>query len=168
MKLLTVLFALLVLTCINPVAAAPKDPAAALESDGLGQMKLGQPAAAVLKLLGEPEKKGKDVEWAATGEWVQEWDFPKQGLTLNMASGKKGGAKTVGTITAIGACKLATKRGIAIGSPLADVRKAYGNVESKEDGQTKDTFIAGSVYGGIIFSLKGGKVSKIFVGAAAE
>lgn len=61
----------------------------ALDNEALGKLKLGQKAVEVVALIGKPESKGEDTEWGATGEWVQEWRFDKQGLTLNLASAKK-------------------------------------------------------------------------------
>ncbi len=145
-----------------------KDAFDLLATESLGKIKMGLPAAAVVKALGEPEKKGTEQKEEATGDWTQDWSYSAQGLKLTMSSAKKGGAKTVSTITATGACKLTTARGIKIGSSLADLRKAYANVESKDDSQPGKTFVAGSIYGGVIFTLKGDKVSQIFVGAAAE
>lgn len=136
--------------------------------ESLGKLKLGSKGDEVIKLLGKPASKGKDVEWAAIGEWVQEWKFPEQGIQLNMASAKKGGTKTVLMITGTSACKLATAKGIAIGSSEADVKKAYGSVQDKENSEAGKTFVAGSIYGGVIFHFEKGKVSEIFIGAAAE
>jgi hypothetical protein len=85
-----------------------------------------------------------------------------------MASDKKGGAKTVFSLTASAGCQLATARGIKIGSPEASVRKVYAKERDKEQTPDGATFVAGSVYGGVIFSFKEGKVSQIFIGAAAE
>ncbi len=136
--------------------------------ESLGGLALGKKQDEVIKLLGKPASKGKDVEWEAIGEWVQEWEFPDQGISLNMASEKKGGAKTVLTITAGPKWALATKRGIRIGSTEAAVRKAYGSVEDKEASEAGKSFVAGSVYGGVIFSFEKGKVTGIFIGAAAE
>ena len=152
-------------------AACPCAPAADddfLEKETFGKIKLGQKAAELTAAVGKADSKGKDTEWAATGEWVQEWRFKTQGLTVNMASGKKDGAKTVHSLTATAPCPLATARGIRIGSTAAEVKKAYGKVEDKEQSEAGKTFVAGSVYGGIIFTLKDGKVSQIFLGAAAE
>lgn len=42
----------------------------ALDNEALGKLKLGQKAVEVVALLGKPESKGEDTEWAATGEWV--------------------------------------------------------------------------------------------------
>jgi len=139
-----------------------------VDHEALGKIKLGRKAAEVAALLGKPDSKGKDTEWDAIGEWVQEWRFKSQGLTLNMSSKSKAGAKTVLTITATAPCKLATARGIQIGSTIAAVTKAYGKVHDKEGSVPGKTFVAGSVYGGVIFTFTGGKVSRIFIGAAAE
>lgn len=140
----------------------------ALDNEALGKLKLGQKAAEVAALLGKPESKGEDTEWAATGEWVQEWRFEKQGLTLNLASEKKGGAKSVLTITAEAPSPLSTTRGIRIGSTSAEVTRAYADVQDKEQSEPGKTFVADSIYGGVSFTFTKGKVSQIFIGAAAE
>ncbi|MBL9146891.1 MAG: hypothetical protein JNM99_24625 [Verrucomicrobiaceae bacterium] len=139
-----------------------------LDNDGLGSLKLGQTAAQVTDLLGAPKSKGKDQLWEAIGEWVQDWEFPAHGLTVAMASTSKSGAKTIHSLTAKQGCTLSTARGIKVGSPEEDVRTAYKNAEDKEQSKKGETFVAGSVYGGVIFTFKNGKVSEIFVGAAAE
>ncbi len=153
-----------IVACFNALGADDRW----VDNEALGKIKLGRKAADVTALIGKPDSKGKDTEWDAIGEWVQEWRFKSQGLTLNMASGSKGGAKTVLTITAEAPSKLATARGIHIGSMIAEVTKAYGKVQDREQSVAGKTFVAGSVYGGVIFTFTGGKVSKIFIGAAAE
>ena len=150
--------------CVTTLRAEDK----LLEGESLGKITLQQKADKLTTLIGKPEGKGKDVMWEAIGEWVQEWSYPAQGLELNMASEKKGGAKSVLTITATAPCKLATKRGIKIGSSIAEVNKAYQDVHDKEQSVPGKSFVAGSVYGGVIFTFKDGKVVTIFVGAAAE
>lgn len=141
---------------------------APLENESLGKLKLGTKATEVTTLLGKPDSKGKDTEMGATGEWVQQWQYKSQGLAFDMASGAKGGAKSISSITATAPCKLATSRGIHLGSTLAEVAKAYGKFHDKEQSVAGKTFVAGSVYGGVIFTFAGGKVSQIFIGAAAE
>jgi hypothetical protein len=146
----------------------PAADEASFDDASLGKLKLGQEAAKVIQLLGKPESQGKDTEWGATGEWVQEWLFKAQGLRLNMASGKKGGPKTVLSIIATPPCKLATAAGIRLGSSESEVKKAYASVQEKEHSRPGETFVAGSIYGGIIFDFTAGKVSQIFIGASAE
>jgi type IV pilus biogenesis protein CpaD/CtpE len=139
-----------------------------LENEALGKIKLEQKAADVTALIGKPDSRGEDAEWDAIGAWVQEWRFQAHGLVLNMASESKAGAKTVLTITATAPSKLATARGIHIGSTIAEVSKAYGKVQDKEQSDPAKTFVAGSIYGGVIFTFDDGKVEQIFIGAAAE
>jgi hypothetical protein len=152
--------------CANLVSLPAGDKP--LEGETLGKLTVGQKSDQVTALLGKPESKGKDSEWAATGEWVQEWRFQAHGLQINMASNTKGGAKSIASITAVSPCKLTTARGIQIGSSIANVTKAYKNVQDREQSVPGKTFVAGSIYGGVIFTFKDGKVSQIFLGAAAE
>ena len=139
-----------------------------IEDESLGKITLQLKADPLITSIGKPEGKGKDVMWEAIGEWVQEWRYPAQGLKLNMGSEKQGGTKSVQSITATAPCKLATKKGIKIGSSIAEVTKAYKDVQDKEESVPGKTFVAGSVYGGVIFTFKDGAVVQIFVGAAAE
>jgi hypothetical protein len=122
----------------------------------------------VTKILGKPGSKGKAVLWEAIGQWVEEWHFPAQGVTLAMSSEKNGGVKSVLNISAEAQCALATSRGIKIGSSEAEVAKAYAKERSKEESVAGELFVAGSLYDGVMFTMEKGKVSRIFIGAAAE
>jgi hypothetical protein len=140
-----------------------------MKEDGLGELRLGQSEAAVIKLLGKPEKEGKVTKQEADGMWVQTWSYSKQGISLSMSSeSKKPGTKTVASITATAPCALATRKGIKIGSPEGAPRKAYAAYADHDSPSEPHEFVAGSVYGGIIFQFEHGKVSRIFFGAAAE
>ena len=65
-------------------------------------------------------------------------------------------------------CTLATKAGIKIGSAAAAVAKAYAHHLDKENPPTAGHLVVGTIYGGIIFDFDKGKVTSIFIGAAAE
>jgi predicted small secreted protein len=165
----TLNFLLVVLLCFGVASCEGLQAVGSdVSSEGLGKLALDQKAAVVLELLGEPKSKGADVLMEATGEWVQEWAFPEQGLTVMMGSTEKGGAKTVWSITADGKCQLATERGVRIGSSEAEVRRAYEKFYNAEESRAGETLVAGSVYGGVIFEFEKGKVAGIFIGAAAE
>ena len=141
-----------------------------LAKENLGGIKIGLSEKQLLSVLGKAtvKKSAQTTLEEATGDYVQTWACADLGLTLRMSSGaKKTGAKSVASLTAVAPCKLRTARDIGIGSSREDVVKAYGAVEDKEASK-QETFVAGSVYGGIIFSFKNGKVSQIFLGAAAE
>lgn len=140
-----------------------------LESEGLGGLRLDLPEKDVIKLLGEPAERDQMVLQEADGNYVQNWHYPAKGLELTMsAGGTKSGPKTVFCLRASAPCRLATKAGIKIGSAESAVRKAYAAHVDRETPPSPESFIVGSIYGGIIFSFTDGKVSRIFVGAAAE
>jgi hypothetical protein len=167
MKPIVSLLSLLLIATSFLTAQEPGDELLARES--LGGLKLGLSEKALAPFLGEsPVSKSESVLEEATGEYIQTWTCEEKGLTLRMSSGgKKKGPRTVSAFTADGKCTLATVKGIKLGSKKADVIKAYGQVQDKEM-SGPESFVAGSVYGGIIFTFKDGKVSEIFFGAAAE
>ncbi len=157
------------LTAPSSAAEADQDAASKmLKAERLGELRLELPEKDVLKLLGKPEKQSKVVLQEADGMYVQTWSYPAKGLDLTMSAEKKGGPKTIASITAFAPCDLSTKKGIKIGSTEGETRKAYAAWADRENASEKNTFIAGSVYGGIIFNFAKGKVSRIFFGAAAE
>jgi hypothetical protein len=141
-----------------------------MNAESLGGLKLEMSAKEVTALLGKPEKMGKDIEWEALGEYVQQWSWPKSGLVAEMVSEKKGGSKRVLMFTAKAPWDPAkkTSKGIGLGSTEAEVRAAYGSYEDKEMSKAGSVFIAGTVYGGLQFTFAKGKVTAIFFGASAE
>lgn len=157
------------LTAFCPAAKADPDAAwKMLKAERLGELRLELPEKDVLKLLGKPEKQSKTILQEADGMYVQTWSYPAKGLEFTMSAEKKAGPKTIASMTAFPPCSFSTKKGIKIGSPEAETRKAYASWADKESASEKGTFVAGSVYGGIIFNFAKGKVSRIFFGAAAE
>jgi hypothetical protein len=146
------------------------DAFAWLSDETIGPLRDGMGTIEVVDLLGAPPEKGEIFEEGATGMWVQEWKYPNAGVSLWMHADTERGAQSIAAITVKAPCEYATKRGIKVGSTRAELDKAYGDVKD-QDGFGDDepgSFVAGSVYGGIIFGLEDGKVSEIFMGAAAE
>jgi len=122
---------------------------------------------AVACKLGFSEIKGKEEYWEATGTYIQIWEFPALGIHLEMESDSPGGNKKVRSVTMIEPCKFATSKGIRIGSEEKEVREKY--MKSINDAYSdKNNIVVGSIYGGTIFTLTDGLVSKIFTGAAVE
>lgn len=164
MALVTALTALL-LAALSTPGFAQFD---IMNSEHFGPLRLGLSQAAVVAQFGKPASKSKEVFEAATGDYVENWSYPSRGLSLHMAGAKKGGAKTVSGITLKAPCKLASARGIRIGSTDNDVRKAYAKKELDKDFTRPGFIVAGSIYGGIMFTITGGRVTSIFLGAGAE
>lgn len=165
---------LFVLVCLPAWAAEKKGQQAAkpdefkMENERIGGLRLNQPEKELSGIIPCKLGKGKEILEGATGEYVQTWKYPECGIELKMGSGRKGGAKVVESITVKSPSDLATSGGIRIGSTEEEVIKAYGRYRDKETSTKGREFVAGSIYGGMIFHFKNGKVTDIFLGAAAE
>lgn len=135
----------------------------------LGPLRLGMPADAALRVAGCKAGLGPESEEGATGDYVRQARLPACGLEFKLAGARKGGAKHVAGITVKAPSRLVTSRGIGIGASEAQVTAAYGRFRDG-DGASKpgEVFVAGSIYDGLIFTFKGGRVAEIFLGAAAE
>ncbi|MBV8634970.1 MAG: hypothetical protein JO002_10805 [Burkholderiaceae bacterium] len=136
-------------------------------TERLGTLRLNLPEAEAKQAVACPMTAGKEQKWEADGAYHQEWHFAC-GVDLGMMSERKGGKKTVQTIKIHGASTLKTSRGIGLGASEQDVTKAYAKEWSKDESKMPDLFVAGSLYGGVMFTFKEHRVSEIFVGAAAE
>jgi len=166
------LFSVILLLATAPLSHGQNDGNDLLASESLGGIKIGLEEKALGTILGKSKvKKGKSGLEEATGEYIQTWTCEEKGLSLRMSSGEnKKGTPQVAGFTADAKCPLATNKGIKIGSTKTEVLKAYGKFEDKENKAAAgaDSFVAGSIYGGIIFTFEGDKVSEIFFGAGAE
>ncbi len=137
-----------------------------LKTEGLGELTVGISTKQVETILGKPNQQSKAEVWEADGYTHQMWTYKKHGLELDMG-GETANALELMGITALKSCALKTKRNIGIGSSMNEVMSAYQKEIDKESSDTA-YIVAGSMYGGLIFTLKNQKVSSIFIGAAAE
>lgn len=162
---------LAIFALVAPSPAETKSEDAAfkfMKSEKLGELKLDMTEAEIAKLLPAKPARAREQLWGADNRYHQKWSYRAQGLTLGMVSEKKGAAKSLESITCNARCALKTSRGIGLGSTLADVQKAYAAEFNKEDSKP-GVFVAGSIYGGLVVNFnKAGKVSAMFLGAAAE
>ena len=137
------------------------------DKEQVGKLHLGLSEKEVKQIIPDKPTRGPDELMGADGAYHQEWKYAAAGISLDMASEKKGGPKSIDSISVTSPSKLQTQRGIGIGSSEAEVAKAYGPFRNAED-STPERFVAGSNFGGVIFDFQQGKVSGIFIGAAAE
>jgi hypothetical protein len=144
-------------------------PTGKIDIESFGDIKLGQRYSDILKTLGEPDTKSMAQEWGADGLMHEDWTWKNKGLVLNLSSEKSSAEATraVFSITANAPCTFKTRAGMGIGSTAAEVQEAYKRDINPEE-SSKEQITVGSVYGGIIFTLKNDKVASIFLGAAAE
>lgn len=148
----------------------PVDPA----NESIGGIQIGDPESKVTQTLGAASAKGEVEEWAATGDRISMWTWDDKGATFAMSQATDG-SFTVHSMSIAPPSTLTTSRGIGIGATFDAVDKTYGEFrgqgrqdEEPEQWSLEDGITVGSVYGGTMFAFEGGKVSSIFVGAAAE
>lgn len=139
-----------------------------LDSEQIGGFSLGQSAKDVKNKLHCSLKQQEDILWEADGVYHQTWDCYESGISFDMVSNRKGGTKTIASITLSTPSTLKTKRGIQIGDAEQAVIAAYQKEKNAESSISGEIFVAGSVYGGLIFQFKNGRVESIFLGAGAE
>ena len=173
--ILALLMLLSITFCCSSPAFSAQEPQGAEENqfdtikERLGELRLGLPEKDVEGFIScKQPKKSKEVYEAATGEYVQEWKYAECGVELKMGSERKAGPKVIESITIRSPSKLVTSRGIHVGSTEGEVMKAYGQYRDNEESKKGKQFVAGSIYDGMIFDFKDGKVVSIFLGAAAE
>ncbi|MEL7035784.1 MAG: hypothetical protein AAFO04_09240 [Cyanobacteria bacterium J06592_8] len=139
-----------------------------LYSERFGELKIDLTAAKVIESFGEPQSKGEQEFWGADGLYHQKWHYPQQGIILDMAAEKEQGSATVSSVRIQAPSPLKTQRGIGIGDSSAKVKQAYGQEEDEAAPISAEYFVAGSVYGGLIFTFKDNIVTEMFLGAIAE
>ena len=160
------LAALLLVGLIGSVAFAAEEFDWTKES--VGKLHANLSEKEVKQIIPGQPTRGPEQLWGADGAYHQEWKYPAAGITLGMVAEKKGGPKSIERITITSPSTLVTSKGIRIGSTEAEVNEAYGRFRNAEDSEHFGGFIAGSVFGGVMFKFQQGKVSRIFIGAAAE
>lgn len=135
-------------------------------SENLNDLKLGLTKFKVEKILGTPSDMSSNEIWGADGEYHQTYNYKELGIELDMI-GDNDESKKVNMITINKPCNYKTSRNIHIGSNVSDLKIAYRQYYNK-DYSDNETFVAGSIYGGVIFTLKNDVVESIFIGAGAE
>ncbi|MEO8550378.1 MAG: hypothetical protein ABI678_10405 [Kofleriaceae bacterium] len=141
------------------------EPPSILETESFGALKVESEEAELVRTLGPPKKKSKPQEEGATGDFVSDWTW--DGASVSMASETKKGPWKARLITLTKGSKLATSKGIHLGSTRAEVEKAYTRSE-EDDGTKKDQYLVGSLYGGLLFGFdKANKVSEMSMGPFA-
>ncbi len=139
-----------------------------VDQEKIGPLYLGQPADEVVAAIGPPGAKSKMEMWDVDGVERQTWTYKPQGIRLTMAKLPEGGV-VVDQIDLDEKSTFKTERGIGIGSSKKQALAAYKkDLAAPEERFDDESVVAGSIFGGIIFTIKEDKVNAIFVGAAAE
>lgn len=120
----------------------------------------------VIKKYSTPDEKTEPKLWGADGFYHQTLKYNTLGFELGL-SGEVATKMTIDRITINAPCSFKTNEGVGIGSSKADVEKAYKN-QIDPSIESSEVILAGTIYGGLTFDIKDGKVASIFLGAGAE
>jgi hypothetical protein len=149
-------------------SSATADEDDLLRQERIGGLRIDLPAATVSQHLDCQPQRGRREKWAADDAYHQDWQYPDCGVTLRMVSATRDGSWSIEAITVTAPSTLTTQRGIGIGSTRQAVIKAYQREWNQEESEESGNFVAGSLYGGLIFSFRNEKVNQIFFGVASE
>jgi hypothetical protein len=156
-----------------PAPSPPAEPAQDDEAIGrdlmaketIGGLSIGAASDKVTEVAGAAKKKSRPEMSEGLGVYVTLWTYRDTGLEVWMSAEKKKGPYRVLTLRIARPSTLKTSKGIGIGSPLAELEKAYPRNASES---SAEQFVAGTMYGGLLFEIANGKVDSIFLGASAE
>ncbi|MCB9551920.1 MAG: hypothetical protein H6705_08560 [Myxococcales bacterium] len=132
----------------------------------LGPLRAGLSREALIAAFGEPATRSAPEEEGASGEWLTIWTWPAAGVSVTLSAPTEDGVPTARDFTVEAPFAGKTDRGIGIGAEIAAVRAAYA--DTLDPRASPESLIAGSVYGGVFFTVRAGRVTGIFVGAGAE
>lgn len=143
-------------------------PSGKIDIETFGPVKIGQHYKDMVVAIGEPETKSSAQLWAADGMMHETWNYNSKGLSIALVSEETNASeKSIFSITAIKPSEYKTRANTGVGSSENEIKAAYlRDIDSSLS--SAEQIVVGSVYGGIIFDLKNGKATKVFLGANAE
>ena len=131
-----------------------------------GGLKLKMSGDYLEQILSESAEKEDWVNWGADGSDHANWKYEKQGVLANMImEGMENPHPEIFSLTLFSPFSGTDKHKIGIGSSREKVLQEYGYAMEDSSGSS---LVAGTIYGGIIFTIQNDTVAQIFVGAAAE
>lgn len=161
-------FTLASVTNVDIDDGAPLGEFSLIQNESFSGLKLDMNIQAFEPLLPCRVDKGEPVLWAGIGEIIQEWNYQECGVKLQLSTVDPGTPQIISSIVVRAPSELQTSRGIKIGSSEEEVVEAYADYLDEDHSVSGDTLVAGSVYGGLIFTIKNDHVDTMFLGAGAE
>lgn len=137
-----------------------------MKNESIGQLKYGLSLSNVIEAYGKPSEETETELWSGDGEYHQTIKYIDKGIVLDVI-GNPRSHKKINMITISKPSELKTLKNIGVGSDYIDVENAYKDQIATDFSDNK-SIVVGSIYGGLIFTLKDNKVETIFIGSAAE
>ena len=139
-----------------------------IRSESFNGLKLDMKIQDFESLLPCRVEKDEPVLWAGIGEIIQEWNYPECGVKLQLSTVDPETPQIISSIIIRTPSELKSSRGISIGSTEVEVMEAYADYLDEDYSVSGDTLVAGSIYGGLVFTFKDNVVESMFLGAGAE
>jgi hypothetical protein len=137
-----------------------------METESVGAIKFGLTTKQIIELIGKPDKIEKPFYSEVDGETYQHYYYKSKGIFLSFVI-KSDSIKEVRLIEINAPSSLKTSKNIGIGSGESEVMSAYKEYINKEFSDSSE-IVAGSPYGGIVFSIQNQKVKSIYIGPIAD
>ena len=156
------------LAVIGSFPAMAADEFALLKAERIGPLRIDLPEGEAARNIACQLRRGPVARWEADGDYHQEWAYPDCGIALDMGAATPKSRQTIRAITLTRPSPWKTRRGIGIGGTEREAMAAYGHDRELETSVPGKRLVAGTVYGGLVFTFHRGRVTRIFLGAAAE
>ena len=153
---------------IGSFPAVAADEFALLKSERIGPLRIDLPERELERSIACKPRRGPVTPSEVDGDSYQKWAYPACGVILDMGAATPKGRQTIRSITITRPNSWKTRRGIGIGSTEREVMAAYGRDREMETSVSSERLVAGTLYGGLVFTFHQGRVVRIFLGAAAE
>jgi hypothetical protein len=137
-------------------AGASADGDGVYAHEAIGPLHTRMTAKQLVDVLGAAATKPAPVQEAATGQWVTQWQWADSAAVL--VSDHADGPWTARGVSTSRA-SWSTNKGIHVGSTRDALRKAYTRTDTSKD----STYLVGSPYGGMLFTLDHDTVASIAI-----
>lgn len=150
------------------LTAEELDEFSLIRNESIGGLKVDMAISEFISLLPCSVEKGEPVLWSGIGEIIQDWTYEECGVKIQLSTIDAQVPQVVSSITVTAPSEFKTARDIGIGSSEESVFEAYEDQIDPTISELGESFVAGSIYGGLVFTFNEGQVVKMFLGGGAE
>jgi hypothetical protein len=137
-----------------------------IADETIGNLKIGMTFDEVKNILGKPDEISQPDSSEVDGENYKSLIYKNKGINIGLVISEDS-MSNVSWIEMVDSCKLLTSKAIGLGSMAEDVTKAYSDFINPELCDSTSV-LAGSFNLGMYFSIKEGRVNRLYIGAMGD